>query len=77
MVGTLEVIVQEASKVKIVLPNVSALKDALHRAKEWTNKVEQVQVQRSTTLNILFWTNVISELLNLENHDKIFLACEV
>lgn len=77
MVGTLEVIVQEASKVKIVLPNVSALKDALHRAKEWTNKVEQVQVQHSTTLNILFWTNVISELLNLENHDIIFLACEV
>ena len=45
MVGTLEVIVQEASKVKIVLPNVSALKDALYKAKEWTNKVEHVQVK--------------------------------
>ena len=44
MVGTLEVIVQEASKVKIILPNVSALKEALHKAKEWAKKVEQVQV---------------------------------
>ena len=44
MVGTLEVIVQEASKVKIILPNVSALKDALFKAKDWTSKVERVHV---------------------------------
>lgn len=44
MMGTLEVIVTEASKVKIILPNVSALKDALQKAKDWSNKVEKVQV---------------------------------
>jgi len=44
MMGTLEVIVQEASKVKIILPNVSALKEALYKAKDWTSKVEKVQV---------------------------------
>lgn len=44
MMGTLEVIVMEASKVKIVLPNVSALKEALQKAKTWSTKVEKVQV---------------------------------
>ena len=65
MVGTLEVIVQEASKVKIVLPNVSALKEALHRAKEWTNKVEQVQVIHPALLKILISTNVFIIIMNL------------
>lgn len=42
--GTLEVIVQEAAKVKIVLPNVTALTDALKQAKEWTTYVDKIQV---------------------------------
>lgn len=44
MIGTLEVIVQEASKVKIVLPNVTALSEALKKAKEWSTKVDKIQV---------------------------------
>lgn len=43
MIGTLEVIVQEASKVKIVLPNVTALSEALKKAKEWSTKVDKIQ----------------------------------
>ena len=42
--GTLEVIVQEAAKVKIILPNVCALKEALTKAKDWCQKVDKVQV---------------------------------
>ena len=44
MMGTLEVIVQEAAKVKIILPNVTALTEALKQAKEWSAKVEKIQV---------------------------------
>ena len=54
MIGTLEVIVQEASKVKILLPNVSALKDALVKAKEWTSEVERMQVYFAKKQNYKF-----------------------
>ncbi|XP_047123479.1 lysine-specific demethylase 5A isoform X1 [Hydra vulgaris] len=43
MISTLDVIVQEASKVRIILPNVSMLRDALNKAKEWTSIVERMQ----------------------------------
>ena len=44
MMGTLEVIVQEASKVRIILPNVNALKEALKKGKEWSERVDKIQV---------------------------------
>ncbi|XP_073726145.1 lysine-specific demethylase 5A isoform X1 [Misgurnus anguillicaudatus] len=40
---TLESIVMEAKNIPAYLPNVLALKDALHKAKEWTAKVEAIQ----------------------------------
>ncbi|KAA0721560.1 Lysine-specific demethylase 5A [Triplophysa tibetana] len=40
---TLESIVMEAKNIPAYLPNVLALRDALHRAKEWTAKVEAIQ----------------------------------
>ena len=43
-VDTLEVIVQEAAKVKIALPNVTALREALKTASEWAVKVDKIQV---------------------------------
>jgi len=43
MMGTLEVIVQEASKVRIILPNVNALKEALKKGKEWSERVDKIQ----------------------------------
>lgn len=59
MMGTLEVIVVEASKVKIVLPNVSALKEALQKAKDWSNKVEKVQVKcRKIIVKYCFFVDI-------------------
>jgi len=43
--ATLEAIIKEAEGIPAYLPNVTALKDALRKAKEWTNKVEAVQVR--------------------------------
>lgn len=42
--ATLEAIINEAKGIPAFLPNVSALKDALKKAKDWTHKVETVQV---------------------------------
>lgn len=42
--ATLEAIINEAKGIPAFLPNVSALKDALKKAKDWTYKVETVQV---------------------------------
>lgn len=43
--ATVEAIVKEASRVPLYLPNVSALKEALRKAREWSDKVDQVQVR--------------------------------
>uniref|UniRef100_A0A667ZN87 [histone H3]-trimethyl-L-lysine(4) demethylase n=1 Tax=Myripristis murdjan TaxID=586833 RepID=A0A667ZN87_9TELE len=40
---TLESIVLEARNIPAYLPNVLALREALHKAKEWTAKVEAIQ----------------------------------
>ena len=40
---TLEAIVHEASHIPASLPNISLLKEAIKRAKEWIAKVEIVQ----------------------------------
>lgn len=37
----------EAKNIPAYLPNVLALRDALHKAKEWTAKVEAIQVTLS------------------------------
>lgn len=42
--ATLESIVMEAKNIPAYLPNVLALRDALQKAKEWTCKVEAIQV---------------------------------
>ena len=45
MISTLESIVHEASKINTLLPNVNALKEALKRAHDWSNKVDRIQVR--------------------------------
>ena len=40
---TLEAIINEAKGIPAFLPNVSALKEAVRKAKEWASKVEGVQ----------------------------------
>lgn len=40
----LEGIVNEAKNIPAYLPNVLALKEALQRARDWTAKVEAIQV---------------------------------
>ena len=48
--ATVEAIIQEASRVPLYLPNVSALKEALRKAREWSDKVDQVQVRQACPL---------------------------
>lgn len=40
----LESIVSEAKNIPAYLPNVLALREALQRARDWTSKVEAIQV---------------------------------
>lgn len=42
--ATLESIVGEAKNIPAYLPNVLALREALHKAKEWTARIEAIQV---------------------------------
>ena len=42
--ATLESIINESKSIPAYLPNVSALKEALRKAREWTAKVESIQV---------------------------------
>lgn len=44
---TLESIVIEARNIPAYLPNILALREALQKAKEWTIKVEAIQVVTS------------------------------
>lgn len=44
---TLESIVIEARNIPAYLPNILALREALQKAKEWTVKVEAIQVLTS------------------------------
>lgn len=43
----LDAIVEEAQSIPGYLPNVVALRDAARKAKEWTAKVEALQVRNS------------------------------
>ena len=42
--ATLETIVNEARNIPAFLPNTAALNEALKRAKDWTRKMEEIQV---------------------------------
>lgn len=44
-VASLESIVNEAKNIPAFLPNVLSLKEALQKAREWTTKVEAIQVK--------------------------------
>ncbi len=50
---TLESIVLEARNIPAYLPNILALREALQKAKEWTAKVEAIQVLSMCTLRHL------------------------
>lgn len=47
---TLESILLEARNIPAYLPNILALREALQKAKEWTAKVEAIQVLYSSTV---------------------------
>uniref|UniRef100_A0A4W4H272 [histone H3]-trimethyl-L-lysine(4) demethylase n=1 Tax=Electrophorus electricus TaxID=8005 RepID=A0A4W4H272_ELEEL len=50
---SLESIVIEAKNIPAYLPNVLALREALHKAKEWTARVEAIQVDQIPTSALL------------------------
>lgn len=50
---TLESIVLEARNIPAYLPNILALREALQKAKEWTAKVEAIQVTSLVLENLL------------------------
>lgn len=64
---TLESIVLEARNIPAYLPNILALREALQKAKEWTAKVEAIQVRALCALGHL--EAVISSCVTL----KIFV----
>lgn len=73
--ATLEAIINEAKGIPAFLPNVSALKDALKKAKDWTQKVETVQVSSLKVISISCCPLCISghfhlllPSLNIERH---------
>ncbi|XP_014675758.1 PREDICTED: lysine-specific demethylase 5C-like [Priapulus caudatus] len=43
VMATLEAIIHESRGISVYLPNISALRDALKKAKDWTAKVEAIQ----------------------------------
>lgn len=55
---TLESIVLEARNIPAYLPNILALREALQKAKEWTAKVEAIQVMPLVLENL--WLGFIS-----------------
>ena len=50
--STLEAIINEAKSIPANLPNVAALRDAVHKANEWMQRVESIQVTLSLCLGI-------------------------
>ena len=50
VMATLEAIVSEAKGIPAHLPNVVALREALRKAKEWSSKVEAIQVNNILSL---------------------------
>ena len=44
MMSSVQAIVREASLVPVHLPNINALKEALAKARDWSSKVDHVQV---------------------------------
>jgi histone demethylase JARID1 len=43
-ISTIETILKEAEAIPAFLPNIGTLKDALKKGKEWSAKVEAIQV---------------------------------
>lgn len=44
VMATLEAIIHESRGIPLYLPNITALCEALKKAKDWTAKVEAIQV---------------------------------
>ena len=76
-VASLESIVNEAKSIPAFLPNVLSLKEALQKAREWTTKVEAIQVKNllsclpfrewyltpeSLKPLILYWSDCVLEI---------------
>lgn len=61
---SLENIVFEARNIPAYLPNILALREALQKAKEWTTKVEAIQVLFVSAL--MYLVAITSKVLNLE-----------
>jgi histone demethylase JARID1 len=43
-ISTIETILKEAEAIPAFLPNIGTLRDALRKGKEWSAKVETIQV---------------------------------
>ena len=50
LMSSVKAIVKEASLVPVYLPNISALKEALVKAHDWSSKVDHVQVNQQLTI---------------------------
>lgn len=48
--STIDAIINEACKVKVVLPNVLLLRESLRKAGNWSEQVDRIQVIDGTQL---------------------------
>lgn len=62
VMATVEAIVREASDVPVYLPNVSALKESLRKAREWSDKVDQVQVRTVRPIKVWSFNGTVTQL---------------
>lgn len=59
IISTIEAIISEARGIPAQLPNVSALKEALQKAKDWIGSVEAIQMSENYP-----YLDVLEELVN-------------
>lgn len=57
LMSSVQAIVREASLVPVHLPNINALKEALAKAREWSSKVDRVQVL--TSIRFIFQNKLV------------------
>lgn len=63
MMSSIQAIVREASLVPVHLPNINALKDALSKARDWSSKVDHVQVFITTGFLYIMYVYHLGSLL--------------
>ena len=73
MMSSIQAIVHEASLVPVHLPNINALKEALGKARDWSSKVDHVQVIicLELDLGVTVLNNILSNFEQCGRHNIV------